>query len=74
MPDPAIGPPFESPEGLAQLPHLTFAELEVLLDAIEKRMGQPAGDMRTLWSLHTAVAEAMNAAALDAQRRAHDVE
>jgi hypothetical protein len=65
----AVGPPLI---GLAALPHLTFAELEVLLDAVEKRMGQPAGDMRTLWPLHTAIAEAMTAAALDAERREQD--
>lgn len=60
-------------EGLTQLPHLTERELRVLLVAVESRQRLPIGSDsetgRILWSLHTAISEAIYAAQLDARRR-----
>jgi hypothetical protein len=67
-------------EGLAALPHLTESELAVLLGAVDSRrlhlMAQPLADhgdeVRVLWSLSTAVSEALIAAKLDGERRRAD--
>jgi hypothetical protein len=66
----------DGPEGLAQLPHLTERELRVLLVCVERQKRLPisreSGTGRILWSLHTAIAEAISAAELDRRRREED--
>lgn len=62
-------PPFAS-EGLANLPALTADELIVLLGAVDsRRMVATGEELRVLWSLSTAISEAIYAAQLDARRR-----
>lgn len=73
--------PERHPEGLANLPALTERELRVLLGCVQMRLRPPLhsdgvqiiGDHsetgHILWSLHTAISEAISAAQLDAQRR-----
>ena len=68
-------PPFD-PEGLANLPALTAGELRVLRRAVEERL-RPTGERvddhsetaHVLWSLHTAISEAIYASQLDAIAR-----
>lgn len=73
-------PPLDS-EGLANLPALTERELRVLLSCVQMRLRPPPGveiigdhsdTGQILWSLCTAVSEAISAAQLDAQRRSAD--
>lgn len=75
--NPSTDEPPPVSEGLAQLPHLTERELQVLLVAVESRQRLPIGDHsetgRILWSLHTAISEAIHAAQLDARRRRETV-
>ena len=65
--------------GLAALPLLTALELGVLLTAVDGRrltlmINTPTGseEIRVLWSLSTAVSEALVAALLDGERRRED--
>lgn len=73
MPErPVEPPPPPSIEGLAYLPSLTERELQVLLVAVESRQRLPVGDEsatgRILWSLHTAISEAIYAAQRETKR------
>lgn len=75
-----IEPPSES-VGLANLPALTERELQVLLVCVQHRL-RPVGGVQViadfsetghiLWSLHTAISEAIHVAQLDAERRSRD--
>lgn len=57
-------------EGLANLPALTAGELTVLLGAVDTcRMAATGQELHVLWSLSTAISEAIYAAQLDARRR-----